>query len=217
MARLAASSVENIFDSYQAALKYEFEQRQKRNPMYSLRAYARDLDLSPSHLSKVLSNKSGLSTHRAMVVAKNMGLHSKNINWFKSLVEAQHSRNFHVKDRAQKTILKYESDGPGSPGLKLNLPMSVIQNVLDTHLENTQQLGKEYINKCYQIVKRSVSAHSGGEAELFFIDSKLLPELEELLHDFEARLRYLTNKSPEGDKPVAVLVGAMPLLRDDRK
>lgn len=209
--------MEKAFDSYQAALKYEFEQRQKRNPMYSLRAYARDLDLSPSHLSKVLANKSGLSTHRAMIVARNMGLQNRNIKWFKSLVEAQHSRNSHVKQRAQKNILRYDSEGPISPALELNLPMSVIQNILDTHLEKPGELEKEFINKCYQIVKRSVSAHVEVDAELFLIDSKLLPELEDILHEYKARLRYLASKSPDGDELVVVLAGAMPPLRGDRK
>lgn len=182
------------FDSYQAALKYEFDRRQKRNPMYSLRAYARDLDLSPSHLSKVLSNKSGLSTYRAMIVAKNMGLQNKSIKWFKSLVEAQHSRNKYVKERAQKSILKYEGDELISPELKLNIPKSAIQNI-----------------------KHTLSAQLDVDLELFLIDSKLLPDLEELIHEFVSRLRYLANKNLEGDEPMGVLVGAIPLLRGDQK
>jgi len=44
-------------ESIVAFLKIEFKRRKELNPSYSLRAFARDLDLSPSSLSRVLNQK----------------------------------------------------------------------------------------------------------------------------------------------------------------
>lgn len=46
-------------------LRIELELRQRRNSSYSIRAFARDLQLSPSHLSEFLSGKSLLSVRKA--------------------------------------------------------------------------------------------------------------------------------------------------------
>lgn len=51
-------------------LKFEFEARKKRRPNYSLRAFARDLDLSPSSLSEFLSGKLTFSEERVLQVCK---------------------------------------------------------------------------------------------------------------------------------------------------
>ena len=43
--------------SFRFFLQQEFFQRQRRNPRYSLRAFARDLELSPSTLSEILNGR----------------------------------------------------------------------------------------------------------------------------------------------------------------
>jgi DNA-binding Lrp family transcriptional regulator len=50
-------------------LSSEFRARRERNPLYSLRAFARDLQLSPGILSQVLSAKRGFSRRNAEKVA----------------------------------------------------------------------------------------------------------------------------------------------------
>jgi uncharacterized protein (TIGR02147 family) len=50
-------------------LKNSYLARAGRNPSYSLRAFARDLQLSPSHLSRILNCKKKLSLRRAIEIA----------------------------------------------------------------------------------------------------------------------------------------------------
>ncbi|MGZ3748755.1 MAG: hypothetical protein ACXVCD_15580, partial [Pseudobdellovibrionaceae bacterium] len=51
--------------SYQTILKNELKYRLQRNPSYSLRAFAKALEMSAPHLSDILSGKKGLSLSSA--------------------------------------------------------------------------------------------------------------------------------------------------------
>lgn len=59
--------------TYQGLIKTEFENRISRNSHYSLRAYARDLGLTPQMLSAVLNGKKDLSVDSAIEVAGRLG------------------------------------------------------------------------------------------------------------------------------------------------
>jgi uncharacterized protein (TIGR02147 family) len=58
---------------YRDYLRFELDARQSRRPKYSLRAFSRDLKMSPSHLSDVLSGRERLSIQAAQVVSKELG------------------------------------------------------------------------------------------------------------------------------------------------
>ena len=58
---------QKYFD-YRLELKQVFQERRGRNPRYSLRSYARDLDLGVATLSQVLSGKRHLSVKNAKKV-----------------------------------------------------------------------------------------------------------------------------------------------------
>ena len=58
---------------YRDYLRFELDARQSRRPKYSLRAFSRDLKMSPSHLSDVLSGRERLSIQTAQVVSKALG------------------------------------------------------------------------------------------------------------------------------------------------
>ena len=60
--------------SYRHILKSGYETRLAKNPRYSLRAYARDIKLTPQMLSSVLAGKKDLSLDSAAVVAGRLGL-----------------------------------------------------------------------------------------------------------------------------------------------
>ena len=55
-----------------AMLEWELKNRQRRNARYSLRAFARDLRVSPSFLSEVLAGKYQLSHAKAEDVAERL-------------------------------------------------------------------------------------------------------------------------------------------------
>jgi len=90
------------------------------NPSYSMRSFARDLELSPSSLSEVLSGKKGISTKKSAEVAKNLKLPEWQIQYFCDLVAKEHAKSprqrleakIRLKDRTQENqvlILRQEA------------------------------------------------------------------------------------------------------------
>lgn len=59
---------------YRKMLHSEFDVRRKQNPAYSMRSFARDLDLSPSRLSEVLNDKGHLSASTLLEVGARLGI-----------------------------------------------------------------------------------------------------------------------------------------------
>ena len=65
---------------YLKLIKQVYTERKTRNKKYSLRAFARDLDIPVSSLSELLSGKSGISKERAIKVADKLNLSIKEKN-----------------------------------------------------------------------------------------------------------------------------------------
>jgi len=94
--------------SYRTIMLDEYQYRERQNPSYSLRAFARDLDISPSQLSDVVKGKTGLSSKKAIDVAKRLGLNDKEVQCFKALVEVEHGRSEQIVSAA-KAFLEVNS------------------------------------------------------------------------------------------------------------
>jgi uncharacterized protein (TIGR02147 family) len=62
---------------YVQKLKEDLSLKQRRSPSYSLRAYARDLDLHPATLSLLFNGKRGLPGKKSLAVADKLGLRPK--------------------------------------------------------------------------------------------------------------------------------------------
>lgn len=90
--------------NYIDILKHQLEIRSAKNSSYSLRAFARDLDLNPSRLSEILSKKKGLSLAAATILADKLGLNIEEKEFFLLSVKAQHARSLKVKDEATHTL-----------------------------------------------------------------------------------------------------------------
>jgi uncharacterized protein (TIGR02147 family) len=95
--------------NYRDILKDELERRCQHNPRYSLRAFARDLDLSPARVSEILKGKTGLSKERAIIVAKRLGFSLAEIEFFADLVESEHARSQVKKNLAKIRLGKHEN------------------------------------------------------------------------------------------------------------
>lgn len=80
-------------EDYQRLLRDELEQRCAKNAKYSLRAFARDLGVSPSHLSGIFSRRYGLSREGALAIGKKIGLKGSEAEFFVQSVESQHARS----------------------------------------------------------------------------------------------------------------------------
>ncbi len=82
---------------YRHLLKSELENRCRRNPRYSLRCFARDLQIAPARLSDVIRGRYGLSRRAAADIGQRLGFSISERRLFCDLVESQHARS--PKDR----------------------------------------------------------------------------------------------------------------------
>jgi len=89
-------------------IKRAFSERCKHNPRYSLRAFARDLKLSPATLSYVMNGQKGLSMPVAQSVAASIGLNEKEAEIFCCLVESKHGRSKTARTIAQARLAQLE-------------------------------------------------------------------------------------------------------------
>jgi uncharacterized protein (TIGR02147 family) len=87
-----------------------FQEINTRRPGYSLRAFARDLDLSPSFLSMLMREKSGLSIEQAHKISKALQLNDKEKEHLLLLTEAEFSRSFSMKKKAREKLAKISSE-----------------------------------------------------------------------------------------------------------
>lgn len=93
---------------FRTLLHNYFEQRVARNPGYSLRAFARDLKISPSRLSDVLKGHYGLSRLAAEHIVERLRLSREDASYFCNLVESVHSRSKMRRQIALQGVEDYE-------------------------------------------------------------------------------------------------------------
>ena len=98
-------------DRYRSLLQAELEQRRERNPHYSLRAMARDLDLAPARLSDVLRGRYGLSRKAAQAIGKKLDWSPGEQAHFCDLVDAAHSRAKKDREKAKEKIAEFRREG----------------------------------------------------------------------------------------------------------
>lgn len=82
---------------HRAYLQKEFRQRMERRPLYSQRAFARDLGLSPSSLGDYFREKIRLSPGRISQIAKKIGLSAEQKQHWIDLVEEKFARSLDVR------------------------------------------------------------------------------------------------------------------------
>ena len=93
---------------YRAILRTHLEDRIRVNSHYSMRAFARDLGLSPSRLSQILNHRLGLSQEAAAKLAKGLSLSEKEAHYFCELVKAEDARSKTQRQLAQKAVVQFE-------------------------------------------------------------------------------------------------------------
>lgn len=94
------------FQSINEVLRFEFERKTKRNTRYSLRAFARDIGLTPAHLNEILKGRSGLSEHKAEEVLSRLGATESEGEWFRLLVQKNYARDGHTRKVASTAMSK---------------------------------------------------------------------------------------------------------------
>lgn len=122
-AQLGSSRTLSGSDSYRQTLAREFKRRIALNPAYSLRAYARDLSISVSRISEILSGKSGLSPANAQKVVDNLRLPPLDRARFLQSVLASHGRSASVRKEARRKLEEYQNEKPDKELGKRHLRM----------------------------------------------------------------------------------------------
>ncbi len=102
--------ITQAISDYRQILKEELHQRCEQNPRYSLRAFARDLELSPSRLSEILNEKQGLSRKAAARISHKLGMRDEEAQHFCDLVSVKHARSHREKEDAQLRLLQRQSE-----------------------------------------------------------------------------------------------------------
>lgn len=85
-------------------LALELTLRKERRPAYSMRAFARDLQMSPSSLTDVLKGRQGLSEERARLTAKILKWSPERYEHFWNLLQAQFAADPAKRNESQKII-----------------------------------------------------------------------------------------------------------------
>jgi uncharacterized protein (TIGR02147 family) len=94
--------------SYRQILKDEFLARKENNRTYSIRAFAKHLELSPSFLSLVFRRKRHLSPEVATKVARKLNWSNQEQKYFLSLIEFENPKTEISRADAIERILKYK-------------------------------------------------------------------------------------------------------------
>lgn len=72
--------------TYRQYLQYALQERCAKNPSYSLRAFARQVGVSPSHLSRVLKGQKDISAAAAQRIVRHLNLKRPEMEHFLDLV-----------------------------------------------------------------------------------------------------------------------------------
>ena len=94
---------------YRDYLEREFQFRQRRNAGYSLRAFARDLEMQPSKLSEVLRGLRGISKTMAVKIAARMKMSEKDAEAFVALIDVHQTKSSRTSKLAREKLQTLES------------------------------------------------------------------------------------------------------------
>ena len=106
-------------------LKRSLEERNAVNASYSLRAFARDLGLSPQLLSNVINGNKGLSLQMAQKISSRLGLSVREAELFCSSVQAKFSRSSSTRELAAAKLHHLKEQTGKTANLEIDLFKSI--------------------------------------------------------------------------------------------
>lgn len=105
---------QNLLDlkDYRSVLKKEYERRSSENTYYSMRAFARDLKVSPSRLCDIMNGRYGLTEKTAKSIAANLDFNETEASYFWALTVFECSRVQVKKQAAEIKISQLRKQRP---------------------------------------------------------------------------------------------------------
>lgn len=109
-------------------LREALSERSARNPSYSLRAFARDLGVSPQQLSNVINGRRGMGSELAERVAESLDLDAREKTQFTESLRARFSRS-----RSERAVALARIQGLQSQGRVKSLELDLFKAVSGWH------------------------------------------------------------------------------------
>jgi uncharacterized protein (TIGR02147 family) len=106
--------------SYINLFKDEFIARKNADASYSLRSFAKDLDLTPAYVSLIFSGQRHLSQDTALKISKKLKWNCQKQAYFINLLKFENSKSEESKKVAHKNIQKIESDNVDFTSLNID-------------------------------------------------------------------------------------------------
>ncbi|MBS1971984.1 MAG: TIGR02147 family protein [Bdellovibrionales bacterium] len=94
------------YDDIVGFLKAVYGEKKKKNYTFSLRSYGKDLDISASHLLRVLHGKKHLSLGKAMSIAKKLNLSPTETNYLLLLAQKDIAKDDKIKSEFVTALAK---------------------------------------------------------------------------------------------------------------
>lgn len=128
---------------YRSILKIQLQRRQELNPKYSLRAFAKKLEISPSKISELLSGKKKLSIKRAENIANRLGLIGKERELFILSTQIESTAKSINKDELKSKMRKLAEEINGGKTKQRNAWYFGAVNALEAEGRNSNDFGSE--------------------------------------------------------------------------
>jgi uncharacterized protein (TIGR02147 family) len=98
--------ISNVFNylNYRVLLNEDFLTRTMANHSYSLRAYSRDLSVSPGFLSDILKGKKDLSPNKGREVFRRLGFENTELDYIENLILLTSTDDENVRQEANSYI-----------------------------------------------------------------------------------------------------------------
>lgn len=140
----------------------ELKSRQQKNSKYTLRAFARDLNLSPAYLSQIIQGKKMISLHRVQDISQKLNLSDNEYQKFLETVAKENG----IKSNARSIL---------APLLNQNISMTDI-------FEDSQKIEMDQI-EClktwYHIAILELTTCENFKSDIKWISKKLkIPQVE---------------------------------------
>jgi uncharacterized protein (TIGR02147 family) len=100
------------YQNHRDLLRDELQDRTRKNPQYSLRAFARDLEISPQALSLAIHGKKNISTETTVKIAKKLNFTTEETSYFCDLVSFGQTKSESVKEMIRYRLGLYKTNEP---------------------------------------------------------------------------------------------------------
>lgn len=163
------------YETYQDFLHDVFLERRRKNERYSLRSFARSLNLSPAMMTGILQRRKGLSLKSAIQISEKLKLAELEAAYFCDMVSAAHARSRSERKLSAQRVTLYRHLDHSS------------QREKDENFEILRHDEMEFLKSWYYSVLLEYINLKGSVAEL----SQMASELNIGIHTIRTALERL--------------------------